>query len=612
MVTEGFVEQLYHLMHMVVWVHTPQDHRWMLPIFVLVLVVAPAWLGWQLLRFAWSTLVLEQRRARGRQEFASSSVSPKAKAFPSLENFVLRATMPLQVRVVILSVLALPATYVLLLLPKYIVNYALAEGRPTMDLFGLTALDSEALLFALCACYLLVLTVGSSIKYAANVVHGRISERIVRRIRLAVVRRRRDEPCPRGRSTLAAVAVQECEPIGYFGGSLLLVPLIQGGTLLTSLVFLFAQDVALAFAALIMLPLQIAVLPRLQRRINSGVRERVHVTRAFNVVLAHDMVVVENAEGHHSHFSPTRLQMRQAEALEQVRLKITKLKALFKSLYNYTTNLTPFFFFAVGGYLVLQQRLSLGALVAALAAYREIAPALRELFDFAQNWSDARARYVEVVAVLRLSSTRHPGEIVNLPVSRRDISMNNKEKQVVVALPSKHERSKHVAWLSPVGCLAVLLPLMIIQPAGATDGVSDEAGDITIIDATVDPARRGAYTNVHGRLENRGQQAVTLRSVETPLGERGSFDLHAGRSSIHTGFLGIGGGEQVNFDDERFQLVLGPLQRDLNEGDMVEVTLTFDAFAMRVPIHVHAPQAQQDSPAVHARPVTPAGSSPRP
>ena len=146
-----------------------------------------------------------------------------------------------------------------------------------------------------------------------------------------------------------------------------------------------------------MLPLQLAVLPRLQRRINNKVRERVHMTRAFNENLAHS----ENTMDATLLLSVTRLRISQTEAIEKAQIEILKLKARFKALYNFTTNLTPFFFFTIGGYLVLQQRLTLGALVAALAAYREISPALRELFDFARSWSDARARYVEVVAVMR-------------------------------------------------------------------------------------------------------------------------------------------------------------------------------------------------------------------
>jgi ABC-type bacteriocin/lantibiotic exporter with double-glycine peptidase domain len=59
-------------------------------------------------------------------------------------------------------------------------------------------------------------------------------------------------------------------------------------------------------------------------------------------------------------------------------------------------NLTPFFFYTIGGYLVLDQNLSLGALVASLASYKDLAPALRELFNYYQRNQDAKLRYFEV------------------------------------------------------------------------------------------------------------------------------------------------------------------------------------------------------------------------
>jgi hypothetical protein len=53
----------------------------------------------------------------------------------------------------------------------------------------------------------------------------------------------------------------------------------------TSVVFLLLQNTALALAALIMLPVQLTLLPRLQRRVNAKVRERVHATRALGGLL---------------------------------------------------------------------------------------------------------------------------------------------------------------------------------------------------------------------------------------------------------------------------------------------------------------------------------------
>jgi ABC-type bacteriocin/lantibiotic exporter with double-glycine peptidase domain len=114
--------------------------------------------------------------------------------------------------------------------------------------------------------------------------------------------------------------------------------------------------------------------------------------------------------------SSLRQGMAQVEELERVRVAINDMKGGIKSLYNYTSNLTPFFFFVIGGYLVVQGRLSLSALVAALAAYKEIAPALRELFDFVQDWSDAVARFAEITRAVSHSAAE-PGAAA--PVATR-------------------------------------------------------------------------------------------------------------------------------------------------------------------------------------------------
>ena len=326
-----------------------------------------------------------------------------------LKVYDVGATSRLQFRLVLLSVLTLPAAWLLLEIPKHIINHALADdagdGHPKMAFLGLH-LGRVELLFALCASYLAVLTLSGLAKYAVNRVRGRVKERLVRRLRLAIARRARGERSPERRATLAAVPVQEVEPIGYFGGSLVVVPLVQGGTLVTSIVFLLLHNAALALAALIMLPVQLTFLPRLQRWLNAKVRERVHATRELGALLTAPVAarMVGNAAR-----EPSELcrQMRQARGLERVRIEINDLKGRLKGLYSYTSNLTPFFFFSIGGYLVVQGRLSLGALVAALAAYKEIAPAMRELFDFAQDWSDASARFEEVSKALGLAGQEH-------------------------------------------------------------------------------------------------------------------------------------------------------------------------------------------------------------
>lgn len=385
-----FTPDAFHdLIHRVAGLDRPHGHWWIELVALLVFVVAPTWTGLLAIR-------LVSRRLRDRS--AARAHAPTAE-MPGwrLERYVMRTTLRFQLRLVLLSLLTLPTAWLLLEIPKHIINHALADAKGAavsgMAFLG-TELGRIELLFALCASYLGILTLSGLAKYGVARARGRLDERLVRRLRLAVARRARGELRSERRSTLAAVAVQEVEPIGYLGASLVVVPLVQGGTLVTSIVFLLLQDVALALAALVMLPVQLTLLPRLQRRLNAKVRQRVHATRTLGSLLTTQCDAVDRR--------PSALvqQMRQAESLEQVRVEISDLKGRLKGLYNYTSNLTPFFFFSVGGYLVIQGRLSLGALIAALTAYKEIAPAMRELFDFAQDWTDARARFEEVEIAL--------------------------------------------------------------------------------------------------------------------------------------------------------------------------------------------------------------------
>ena len=54
-------------------------------------------------------------------------------------------------------------------------------------------------------------------------------------------------------------------------------------------------------------------------------------------------------------------------------------------------------FFLIGGYFVIKGQLSWGALVAVLAAYKELSSPWKELLDFYQNQQDVAIKYEQVV-----------------------------------------------------------------------------------------------------------------------------------------------------------------------------------------------------------------------
>ncbi|HKD36333.1 MAG TPA: ATP-binding cassette domain-containing protein, partial [Pirellulales bacterium] len=80
-----------------------------------------------------------------------------------------------------------------------------------------------------------------------------------------------------------------------------------------------------------------------------------------------------------------------------IRFEIYQRKFAVKFLNNTLNAATPFFFFLIGGYLVIKGSLSAGSLVAVLSAYKELASPWKELLDYYQNFQDTKIKYDQVV-----------------------------------------------------------------------------------------------------------------------------------------------------------------------------------------------------------------------
>src|SRR6185437_7725621 len=81
-----------------------------------------------------------------------------------------------------------------------------------------------------------------------------------------------------------------------------------------------------------------------------------------------------------------------------IRFDIYRRKFFVKFLNNFLAQITPFFFYSVGGYLVIQGNLSLGALVAVLAAYKDILSPWKELLNWYATKEDVRIKHEQIVS----------------------------------------------------------------------------------------------------------------------------------------------------------------------------------------------------------------------
>ncbi|MCB4458317.1 ABC transporter ATP-binding protein [Leisingera sp. McT4-56] len=393
---------------------------WLHPMMHLVLVLAPALLA--------STLAV-QAALLLRRRFQAPAADPAAQEqaagiWASLPRYILRATGRQQAALVVLSLTAMPILYLTLELPKQIVNRVFESQDGAGPVLGFD-LPQVSLLFLLCGAYLAAISLNGLNKYWLNIRKGRVAESFVRRLRLAVYRQwRRDQHAHR-QPAIMPVLGPEVEPVGGFASELLTVPLLQGGTLATILLFMFVQDPILAAAALTVLPLQLIIVPRLQRRVNAISRKRIREMRLLSGHLDRQMRAARPGA------LPVARSFRQ---LQEHRLQIHRLKFLAKAIHNFLTALTPFLFYSLGGYFVLQERVSLGALVAMLSAHKEFSSPLKDLFRFYQQSEDVRIRYQEICAFAfrpgglpgaASGAGRHPYQ----PAPRAAFQPLNKRKQ---------------------------------------------------------------------------------------------------------------------------------------------------------------------------------------
>lgn len=358
-----------------VWIH------WVLHLILLwapfTLFAALLWIG---------VTYLRRRRSRPpAPEPLAAEASPL-----SVFAFVLRYSRKDQLGLVALGLVSMPVLYATLELPKSIINSALADSYEEVELFGYS-LSQVGILILLCAGYLFAIGANGALKFLLNVYKGKVGERLLRRLRLTIYRAWRRGAGGPGRTEVIPLLAQEVEPIGGFASDAFALPVFQGGTVVTILVFMFAQDPVLGAAAMTLLPVQLILIPRLQRRINEIMRRRVRLMRSLGGRLGEQANAATDRGGR---IEDVTTLLRQLEA---VRREMHRAKFFMKGVNNFLTALTPFFFYSIGGYLVIEGSLTIGALVAVLAAYKDFSAPVKELFRYYQSVEDVRIRFSEAL-----------------------------------------------------------------------------------------------------------------------------------------------------------------------------------------------------------------------
>ncbi|OWV97518.1 hypothetical protein ATY81_08850 [Rhizobium sp. R72] len=269
-----------------------------------------------------------------------------------------------------------------------------------VEFFKGLQLDRLQMLMGLSLVFLALVVLNGLFKFYINTYKGRLGERMLRRIRFELIDRvLRFPPAHFKRVKSAEIATMikdEVEPMGGFTGDAFVSPALLGGQALTALAFIIVQNFWLGMIAAAIVGVQAVVIPRMRKRLLELGRQRQLTARELSGRVGEIVDGIGTIHGNDtSNFERADIATRLG-LIFSIRYDLYQWKFLVKFLNNFLAQVTPFLFYAIGGYLALQGRLDIGQLVAVISAYKDLPGPLKELIDWDQMRQDVQVKYQQV------------------------------------------------------------------------------------------------------------------------------------------------------------------------------------------------------------------------
>ncbi len=342
----------------------------------------------------------------------------------SLFGFILKYSRKEQLLIVPLVVLSMVFYYASLDLPKLIINqpiqgkgfatpdatvaflrlhFSLPDflGGATLNLFDGFPMERTSYLIALTLTFLALIIISGLIKLRINTMKGWMGERMLRRLRYTLFDHILRFPLPVFRrvksAEMATMIKDEVDPMGGFVGEAIITPLYLGGQALTALFFILFQHIYLGLVAFAMVVVQAIIIPRMRLRLLALSKERQIAARQLAGRVAESVDGVIEIHAHDTvNYERAEMSARLGR-LFLIRFEFYQRKFMIKFLNNLLSQITPFLFYLVGGYLAIVGRLDIGALVAVIAAYKDLPGPVKELIDWDQERMDTSIKYTQVI-----------------------------------------------------------------------------------------------------------------------------------------------------------------------------------------------------------------------
>ncbi|MGI9370657.1 MAG: ABC transporter transmembrane domain-containing protein [Ruegeria sp.] len=351
---------------------------------------------------------------------------------PTLFAFIWKHSKKQQLVLLLLTVLSFPFLYASLELPKRIINDAIGSPSATVTHWGITVTQVQYLM-VLCFAFLATVIVSGVMKMRINTMKGVLAERMLRRLRYTLIKRSMRFPksyfATTSQGELVSMITSEAEPMGGLMGDAVAQPVFQLGQMLTIVTFLFMQSVWFGLASIALIPLQAWLIPMLQRQINLLNKDRIQQVRRLSSEIGESAAGISDLRVNGGwRYRLAQFSDRLGKLFE-IRFRIYNKKFFMKFLNNLITQMTPFLFYSVGGFLAIKGEITVGALVAALGAYKDLSGPWKALLTYYNQVQDMSLRW-QIVTERFAPSNMVPenlfdGEPETIPHLAGDIELRN-------------------------------------------------------------------------------------------------------------------------------------------------------------------------------------------
>jgi ABC-type multidrug transport system fused ATPase/permease subunit len=245
--------------------------------------------------------------------------------------------------------------------------------------------------------YLAAVVASGGLKFLITYLESLIGERALAEMRKALYHHILTLPINFFRKTqpgmVVSALVSELASSGTFVGQAVSAPVTNILTLLAFAAYLIWLNWLLAIVSLSIYPAVTLLLPQLQKRANKANKKRVDATRTISNKIAEAVTGIHEVHGNGAYRIENRKFDKMVEKLFKIRLVWILYRQAVKVSNNFFNNLSPFLIFILGGYLAMNGRLELGALVAFLSAQEKVFTPWKELIEFYQLYQDAAVTY---------------------------------------------------------------------------------------------------------------------------------------------------------------------------------------------------------------------------